>query len=339
MLAEASIAEPRGGDAARSPTPPPERAGGHGRLVLKVAGIVVVLQLVYVFCFVYPGRDPRPNGLRVGVVATSGQVSTVRKQLAATLPGVELVRLGSADQARAAVEQRDVYGAFVFSGGTERLISASAASFTVSTLLAQAAAAAGVDTRDVVPLSSGDPRGAVLNLLIVPLIVTALIGAQLAVSIVGGVALRRRLWTIAVVAAVAAAAVMTLVGLVLEALPGPILAEGAVLALAVFGLLTVGGGLVRLLGASGLGIGFAVFLMLGSPASGAASAPELLPTPWAQAGEWLTPGALANGLRSLAYFDGAHIAKPLVALCLIAALGVGLEVLAQRRTPTSTAVV
>lgn len=305
----------------------------HTRNLLKIAASVVALQLVYVFFFVYPGHDPQPNGLRIGVVATASQTRLVEKQLdTVDLAGTDLVHFDSAGESRAAIEDRDIYGAVILHTKGERVLTAPAASFTVSSLLTEAAAEAkGARVEEVVPLSSGDPRGVVLNLLIVPLIVTSLLGAQLAVQIIGTVAFKRRISTIALVAGIGGLAVAVLIGPVLGTFPGPLLTEAAVLALAIFGLLTVGSGLVRLLGPAGLGAAFALFLMLGNPASGAASAPELLPTPWAQLGHLVTPGALAGALRSVAYFEDARLAGPLIVLSAIAALGIALNALAERR--------
>ena len=50
---------------------------------------------------------------------------------------------------------------------------------------------------------------------------------------------------------------------------------------------------------------FLIFLMLGNPASGLASAPELLPTPWHPLGAFLPPGALGSALRDLGLVDEA----------------------------------
>jgi hypothetical protein len=45
-------------------------------------------------------------------------------------------------------------------------------------------------------------------------------------------------------------------------------------------------------------------VFVGNPFSGATSAPELLPDPAKQIGQWLPPGAGANLVRSSAYFGG-----------------------------------
>ena len=303
------------------------------RKLLRLAAAVVTLQVVYVFFFVFPGHEPKPNGLQIGTVGTQSQVAEAERQVDGVLPGVDGVRFGTAREARRAVQDREIYGAFVFSpDGKEQVLTAPAASFTVSSSLTQAAVQAQAEPVEVVPLTDGDPRGTVFNLLIVPLVVTGLLGAQLAYLLIKDSPVRHRLPIVGGVAALSGLAIATLVGPVLGALPGTLSLVAAAFALTVFGLLTIGGGLIRLLGPAGLAIGFAIFLMIGNPAAGAATAPALLPSPWAEVGQALPPGALASALRSIAYFDGAGIALPATALGLAALLGIGLELLADRRS-------
>src|SRR5262249_56629035 len=76
--------------------------------------------------------------------------------------------------------------------------------------------------------------------------------------------------------------------------------------------------------AAGIGLGAAIMLVLGNPLSGATSAPELLPSPWGQVGQWLPPGAGATLLRAVAYFDGSRVGEPWAVLAAWAAAGVGL---------------
>lgn len=300
---------------------------------VKTVCLIVGLQLLYTFNFVWPGHDPRPNGLRIAVVGSQVQRATARRQLDPHLPGATLVTYPDAGGARAAVKGRRVYGAVIFGDPGEQVLTAPAASFTVSSLLLQASAQSDIRrVEEVVPLVSGDPRGLVLGLLLVPLMVMGVLGGQMAVGMVGHIGLRRRLGVVALSAITGGIAVATLIGPVLGTMPGPLLGEAGVIALAVFGLLTMSGGLFRLLGPSGLGVAFAVFLILGNPTSGASSAPELLITPWAEIGRFLTPGALASSLKSVAYFDGGQLLGPLAVLVGLALLGLGLESLAERRS-------
>jgi hypothetical protein len=71
--------------------------------------------------------------------------------------------------------------------------------------------------------------------------------------------------------------------------------------------------------------------MLGNPASGAASAPQLLPDPWREGGQFLPAGAAGTALRNVAYFDGAALAKPLVVLVAFAVVGAVLLMALDRR--------
>jgi hypothetical protein len=107
--------------------------------------------------------------------------------------------------------------------------------------------------------------------------------------------------TYAVLAGLAGAAVLHWLG----ALSGNYVTDaGAVglMALAVAGAVA---GLGALLGAARRGCRRAALFVVGNPISGVAAAPELLPKPWGEVGQWLPPGAGATLLRSVSFFDGA----------------------------------
>lgn len=308
------------------PTTPPAGRSGLPRAVIAV----VLLQVVFVLAFVVPGHNPKPNQLPVGLVGAGPPAAALQTRLDGQ--DFDVRRFATTQAALRAIDDREVYGAFDLDGPRPTLTVASAASASVAQLLGTIGEQLRVrEVRDAVPLSPDDPRGTTINLLILPLIVTSLLGAQLALLLVGPITLQARLSAIALAGAVAGLASAFVVHTVIGALPGPFLAEAGLIALAVIALLLVGGGLIRMLGAAGLGVAFAVFLMLGNPASGAASAPELLPTPWSQLGHFLVPGALANGLRNTAYFDGAKLAVPVIVLLVTLLVGIALEVTADRR--------
>ena len=67
--------------------------------------------------------------------------------------------------------------------------------------------------------------------------------------------------------------------------------------------------------------------MLGNPFSGATSAPEMLPRPWGQIGQWLPPGAGSTLLRSVAYFGGTRSAGLWATLAIWAAAGLAMVAL------------
>jgi hypothetical protein len=65
--------------------------------------------------------------------------------------------------------------------------------------------------------------------------------------------------------------------------------------------------------------------------SGISSAPELLPRPVGQLGQWLPPGAGANLLRSTAYFNGNGASGHVAVLAAWSLLGLGAVVVGHRQ--------
>ena len=119
----------------------------------------------------------------------------------------------------------------------------------------------------------------------------------------------------------------------MDALPGPYLAVSGVAALIVAAVALTATGLVRLLGPAGLGVAALLFVVLGNPGSGNASAPELLPGFWRVTGQLLPPGAGGQALRDVAYFDGHGLLVPALVLTAWAVSGAALFVVARRRAP------
>jgi hypothetical protein len=97
-------------------------------------------------------------------------------------------------------------------------------------------------------------------------------------------------------------------------------------------------GLLLVAGYPGFGLGVAVFLLLGNPLSGLATAPEFLAEPWRTIGAWLPPGAGGQLLRSSAYFDGAGSGPHLLVLGAWFLLGIVLVAVASRKRHTTAAV-
>ncbi len=301
--------------------------------LVRVAIAVALLQAIFVLAYVLPGRDAQPHDLPVAVVGSTAVAAQVGARL--EKEDFRVVEAGDAAAARRLILDREVYGALLLDGRRPGALTASAASIGASQVVTALAASAGVPAEqieDVVPLTANDSRGVAFTLLALPLVITSVLGAQLALLLLGGrISLRTRVLSIAGVAAAAGLSTATIVGPWFEIVPGNFLAEAGLLALAVAGLLLVSGGLIRLLGPAGLGASFFLFLVIGNPASGATSAPELIPAPWQQIGALMPPGSLVTALRDVAYFDGAALAKPVLALIATVLLGIALEVAAERR--------
>jgi hypothetical protein len=303
---------------------------------VRATAIGVVLIALFSFFFVYPGHDPEPNGVPLGLVGPAAE----RTAAALERDGrFEPTRYEDADAAREAIEDREVYGAVV-SGPRPQLLIASAASPQVAAILQEAASQVPGATKppveDVRPLDEGDPRGTTINLLAVPLSVTSILGAMLLFQMAPTLRPGARMAALAGFALVGGIVSMLIVRVAIGALPGSFLALTAVAALAIAAMAFAAAGIMSAIGGPGVMLSFLLFLMLGNPASGAASAPELLPEPWATGGQFLPAGAAATGLRNVAYFDGAALAQPLLVLAAFVAAGALLLRVTARRTSRSS---
>ena len=116
----------------------------------KAAILAVPLVLALVLSlFAWPSARVEPRDLPIGV---AGPRPHGGARSAAGRPGggVRAEALPRRTAARAAIEDREVYGAFVASPSGPKVLTASAASPVVSQLLTNAAAASGAATEDVV---------------------------------------------------------------------------------------------------------------------------------------------------------------------------------------------
>jgi hypothetical protein len=308
------------------------RPGDSGN-ALRAVVIAVALLATFIFFFVYPGHDPKPNHMPVGVVAPPERAAAVAAPLERD-GRFEVRGYVNESAARAAILDREVYGALVLAPAAKLLV-AQAASFQAASVLEgvarQAAGGRPVGVEDVRPLDADDPRGTTINLTALPASIVSILGALLLMQLAPTLGGPARLAYIAVFAVLGAVAALLIVNVAIGALPGPFLGLVAVAALAILATASVAAGIIGLIGPPGIMLSFLIFLMLGNPASGAASAPELLPDPWRVFGQFLPGGAGASALRNVAYFDGAALAKPLIVLAAYVALGALLLLVVLRR--------
>jgi hypothetical protein len=307
------------------PTTHSPRAPRRRARTLGLVALVVAVQAAMVFAFVFPGNNPKPHHVPVGFVG-----SAQAEHQFATKSGDKLtVRgYGSERAARTAIRERRVYGALIATGSDQRLLVASAASMTVSQLLRGAAQSTGapVHVQDVVPLDRHDPRGATINLLFLPLIVVCFT----AVLALGSLQLRRRhmLAAVALFSLLGGVGITAVTSAGLDALPGPFLALSGTSALAVLAIALPTAGLYRVFGQAGVALSAVLFLVIGNPASGNGTAPELLPGFWRWISQLMPPGAGGTGIRNVSYFHGHALTSPLLVLVVYAAAGAALLVAA-----------
>ncbi|MFB7372231.1 ABC transporter permease [Streptomyces sp. NPDC056222] len=305
--------------------------------VMVLIPVVVALALS---AFAWPAARIAPRDLPIGVAGPATATAPLEQRLTEHDGAFEVHRYASEGAARAAIEDRVVYGAVIVTPQGPELLTASAASPVVAGLLreavtAQAPAGTPMKVTDVVPAPAGDPRGSAFGSSLFPLILAGAASGVL-VTVLG---LRR---TRAGLALTGAAALAGIVGTALGhswlgALTGDWWAEAGVLALTVLAIGATLAGLATLFGKPGLGLGALLMILVGNPFSGVASAPELLPAPAGALGQWLPPGAGGSALRSVAFFDGGGAGGPLLVLGVWAVAGLAALLLGGRRERTAIA--
>ncbi|SEF18783.1 hypothetical protein [Jiangella alba] len=310
------------------------RAIGLGLGLAALVGVLVT-------AFAWPPAESSPRDVPVAVVGTAAAADRLEQQLDDTMPGaLDLRRATSADDARALIEEREVYGAIVLGpSGPSRVLTASGAGPVVAQLLAGIAdglaepASTSATVEDVVPLPDDDPRGATFTAAALPMVLGGMIVGILMSFLVTGV--WRRVAG-ALVAALAAGGVVTLIAQAwLGTLQGSAWANAGAVALIVAAISLTITGLVALLGPAGIGLGAVVMFLIGNSISGVSSAPELLPTGWGTLGQALPAGAGGTLLRSTSYFDGAAAGSPVLVLAAWAAGGLVLVALGRRVRPAA----
>ncbi|MFE9580161.1 hypothetical protein ACFYO1_27510 [Nocardia sp. NPDC006044] len=300
---------------------------------LAVAVGAALLQALMLIAFAWPAANIAPRDLPIAV--TGPQADLVVTQLAGHSPDAfDIARPADETAARAAIEDREVYGAIVTGDGPPRVLIASAASPAVAQQLTQIgqqlAGGPAPRVEDVVAADPDDPRGTAFGAMVLPLALSGIAAGvllSLLIPTVGGKALG--LVTFGVVGGLLS---MEIIHGWMSVVPGSYLELSAVAGLVSFAVAGAVVGLSTAIGRAGIGVAALTMLLVGNPFSAATSAPELLPQPWGAIGQLLPPGAAASLLRSVAFFDGAGAAKPLVVLLIWALSALALLALGALRT-------
>lgn len=303
--------------------------GGPGKLIAALV-MVPVFVGVLVALFAWPQANLEPRGLPIGLAGSDTATAPIEKELAHSPDAMDIHRYADADEARQAIEDRDVYGAFVASPDGLELMTASGASPAVAAALTELAGgqAAGpgppgatpaMTVTDVVPGDPDDPRGAAFASGLLPLLIAGIIiGVLCATSTRPGF---RQIGALIGASALAGLAAVSVTQGWLGIIEGDWLANAGVLGLLVLAVAALVAGSVALLGMPGIGLAAVIVVLLGNPWSGIATAPELLPTPVGDIGQLLPPGAGGNALRSTAFFGGTGVGGHLAVLVAWAGLG------------------
>jgi hypothetical protein len=297
-----------------------ERASGSawGHVAGAVLGLTALLSLLLT-AFAWPAVNTEPRDVPIAIAAPQQVAAQIEQGLSqAGEDAFEVTVVENRAAAVRLIEDRGVYGAIVATPQGGEVLTASAASPAVDQALRQVATGMGaadgtsVQVTDVVPLPADDPRGMGLAAGALPLVLGGIATAALLWLRVQG--RTQRVVGVLGVAVVGGLALTAILQSWLGALDGSYWANASVVALAISATASAVLGLGRLLGVAGVGLGAATMLLLGNPLSGLTSAPEMLPSGWGELGQLLPPGAAGTALRSVAFFDGAGSAMPLLVL-------------------------
>ena len=331
---------------------PPETTAHAGssaaqdrRLLIALVGVLVVV-FALVGSNVAANHAPKPHRVPVGIIGTPPVVGTLAGSIERGAPGAyQIDAYSSLAAAQTAILHRVVYGAFR-PAPSPLLLVASAASPAVATLLQQTVAANAetggkmLVVRDLVPLPSSDSRGATAFSMVLSLIIAGMMGSAV-IYLLGRHRPPPQRLAAMVALGIAAGLVAALVtNVVIGAFPGHFLAVWGVATLFYLALGIPIAAFQVLVGAGGIAIGAVMFLVIGNPASGGSSAPELLPGFWRELSQLLPPGAATTAMRDVVYFHGHGMAYALLVLGLWTILGAtvvfALNIVRARARPATT---
>ncbi|MBT2529479.1 DUF3533 domain-containing protein [Streptomyces sp. ISL-99] len=320
------------------------------RAALLVIG-VLALQLLFIASYVGALHNPKPKDVPFAVVAPEQSAGQLVDRLGA-LPGTPLDPRTVADEAtaRRQIMNRDIDGALIVdpASKTDTLLVASGGGTVLSSALTtlatrvEAAQQREVRTVDVAPASAQDFDG----LSAFYLVVGWCVGGYLCASILAISAGSRpangqraviRLGVMALYSIAGGIGGAIIVGPILGALPGSVMALWGLGALVVFAVGAITLALQALTGIVGIGLAVLLVVIAGNPSAGGAFPLPMLPPFWEAIGPALPPGAGTWVARSIAYFEGNAVFGPFIVLAgwAVAGSAITLAMASLRRPPNS----
>jgi hypothetical protein len=314
-------------------TPPRRSLSQDDRklLVASLGALVAVFALV--LSNVAANHSPKPHSLPIGIIGTPAVAHTARAELARALPGAYAVHAyRSLTSARTAVLDRSVYGAFQ-PVPTPVLLVASAASPPVALLLQRTFASVAfrsgraLAVHDVVPLPSSDSSGATSYSAVLSLIIAGLASTTLVFILTQNRPEPVRLLATVAIGVCAGLITALITNVLVGAFPDHFFAVWGVATLFVLAIGLPIAAFQAIFGIAGTAIGALLFLVIGNPASGGSSAPELLPGFWRILSQILPPGAAVTSMRDVVYFNGHGSSRALIVLATYTVLGAGVALI------------
>jgi hypothetical protein len=290
--------------------------------VLIALVMVAFIQALLALCLVSAGQLKAPRNMPFGVVGSSQVVGQVK-----TTTSLDTITYPNKSAAISAINQGQLYGAYVAGSPRGTLIVVPAKSFSASIDLQQAFASAAmklktpVTVQTVKPLPPSDPVGDVVTYLLVPLLIGGYLAAVLVFKAAASTAAPWRAATLTGYAIVGAVLTDLIAGPLIGAYSGshfwPLLPCFALITTAV--VLTAAA-IQAVAGRLGTLIVVILLLAAGGAAAGGAGV-ALLPVYWQDIGVVFPPQNAVNLMRNVLYFGGGNITTPLIVLFLYVLAG------------------
>ena len=304
-------------------------------LVIVALCVVLLVQVAFVLSYVGALHAPKPHDVRLGVVGASQLPAAVGTQFSLNIDDYP-----SEADARTAIDQRQIDGAFVTGPTGATLIVVPAASPALALGLTNAFGAAATHFKQKIaivqvhPLPAGDAGGGVSFLVVMALIVGGYLASTMGMAFGGQSTRRRRLTSLTIASVIGALLTDTLAGPVLGTLPtSKFLALWGIFILVMMAVAFATAGLQAVIGAAGTLVVVVVFVIFGAPAAGGTVPSPFLPGFWRTFGPWLPAGAGTTTVRNTIYFDGNAVARSLLVLAAYLVVGALVVIAIHRRKP------
>lgn len=300
-------------------------------------GVALVLMGLFVASYVEALSAPKPHEVPFGVVGSTNAslVDQIEQQAGTT---VKIKAYKAEADMREAIDQQDIFGALEVEGNQATLFVASASGPSLAREFEGAARGVAkrlggkVTVKDLKPLPKSDPNGLTVFYVALGCIIYGFSGVTIALGAAPQTPQRRLVPALLVFALCGGALVSLIAGPIIGAISFTYIPFALIAALAVFTASTLTLVALKAFGSKGVPFVLLILLILGSPSSGGAVAPELLPAFFRFIHQWLPTGAVTSALRNNVYFAGAQHGRPLFVLAgwLLIAL-VGLYLVSRKR--------
>ncbi|MFH8798112.1 ABC transporter permease [Streptomyces sp. NPDC017936] len=301
----------------------PQRGAAGPKGVLLPAAIVLIIGSIFVSVYLAAFHAPRPHRLPVAVVGTAQHSRQIAAGLEHGLPGGFAVRhYGQETAARAAVEDRTVYAAYLADAedGPELLYAGAngpSVTSTVTEAFSSLARAEGhtLAPKDVVPAAAGDTRSMSVFYAAFGVVLAGYLFGMMTYQMAPRLHLRARMLSLALFSVLGGVIVALLTGsLAFGALPGPFLGTAGVIALMAAAVGSATMVFMRLFGPVGMPLASVVLLILGNSTSGGTLPAAYLP-------DWLHPlshilpvGVGVRAVQGLSHFHNDGLTQGIVVL-------------------------